>query len=304
MPAEKENKYELRASNALFIGKMIRDFVRESPSNRLPSFGSEPIFDEPLIGFADSEDPIFQEYKKIIDEFYLTPREAFEAGLREKGIAIDSAVHLSVVSFTLPISKATRLSLRRESEVPSLRWNHARFQGQDFINELSRHIISMIEDRGFHAVAPEIEKFFAFKNLERGLISNWSQRHVAYAAGLGTFSLNDGFITPGGMAMRCGSVVTDMELPVSSRPYRNHLDNCLHYRCGSCGRCIQRCPAGAISEKGHDKNKCREYVFNTTKLKLKQSGHFEGFIGPYAACGLCQTKVPCESMIPPDIRKK
>jgi epoxyqueuosine reductase len=304
MPTEQESKDHLRASNARFIEKAIQDFVKESPANRLPSFDNEPIFDEPLVGFADGDDPLFQQYKKIIDEFHFTPREAYEAHLRQKGISAGSIALLSVISFILPISKATRLSLRRESEVPSLRWNHTRFQGQDFINELSRHIVSLIEGRGFHAVAPEIEKSFAFKNIEKGLISNWSQRHVAYAAGLGTFSLNDGFITPRGMAMRCGSVVTDMELPVSSRPYKSYRDNCLFYRCGSCGRCIQRCPAGALSENGHDKNKCREYVFNTTKLKLKQSGHFEGFIGPYAACGLCQTRVPCESMIPPDIRKK
>jgi epoxyqueuosine reductase len=301
MASEKESN---RASNAHFIEKAIRDFVRESPSNRLPSFDNEPIFDEPLIGFADGDDPIFQEYKKIIDEFHLTPREAFAAGPGEKRTASGATAHLSVISFILPISKATRLSLRKESEVPSLRWNHTRFQGQDFINELSRHIIAAIEEKSFHAVAPEIEKSFSFKRDARGLISNWSQRHIAYAAGLGTFSLNDGFITPRGIAMRCGSIVTDMELPVNARPYRNYRENCLFYRCGSCGRCIQRCPAGAITEQGHDKNKCREYVFETTKLKLKQSGHYQGFIGPYAACGLCQTKVPCESMIPPDSRKK
>jgi len=36
----------------------------------------------------------------------------------------------------------------------------------------------------------------------------------AYAAGHGTFSLSDGFITERGIAHRCGSVVTDLPLPV------------------------------------------------------------------------------------------
>jgi len=304
MSPEQEGNIGLQTSNGRFIEKAIKDFVRESPANRLPSFNNEPIFDEPLVGFADGDDAIFQDYKKIIDDSHLTPREALETGLREKGIAPGSAVHLSIISFILPISLATRLSLRRESEVPSLRWNHTRFQGQDLINELSRRIISLIEGRGFHAVAPEIGKSFVFKQTSQGIISNWSQRHVAYAAGLGTFSLNDGFITARGMAIRCGSVVTDMELPANPRTYKNHLANCLFYRSGSCGRCIQRCPAGALTEKGHDKVKCQEYVFNTTKQKLRQSGSFEGFIGYYPACGMCQTKVPCESMIPPDIPKK
>jgi hypothetical protein len=40
---------------------------------RLPSFDNEPIFDDPVIGFADADDPIFQDYKRIIGEYHLTP---------------------------------------------------------------------------------------------------------------------------------------------------------------------------------------------------------------------------------------
>jgi len=56
-------------------------------------------------------------------------------------------------------------------------------------------------------------------NLSDGLASNWSQRHIAYAAGLGTFSLSDGFITPKGIAMRCGSVVCDAALSPTLQVY-------------------------------------------------------------------------------------
>jgi len=38
-----------------------------------------------------------------------------------------------------------------------------------------------------------------------GPASSWSERHAAYAAGLGTFSLNDALITPKGIAHRLGS---------------------------------------------------------------------------------------------------
>jgi epoxyqueuosine reductase QueG len=37
--------------------------------------------------------------------------------------------------------------------------------------------------------------------------SNWSERHAAYTAGLGTFGLCDGLITPLGKAMRVGEGV-------------------------------------------------------------------------------------------------
>lgn len=134
--------------------------------------------------------------------------------------------------------------------------------------------------------------------LPSGLASTWSQRHIAYAAGLGTFSLSDGFITPKGIAMRCGSVVTDLGVPPSPRSYPHHLANCLFYVDGSCRRCIERCPGDAISEKGHDKHKCFSILFEEQKPWL-EGAHGAGYIGDYAGCGLCQTKVPCEGGIPP-----
>jgi epoxyqueuosine reductase QueG len=126
---------------------------------------------------------------------------------------------------------------------------------------------------------------------------------MAYAAGLGTFSLNDGFITPKGMTMRCGSVVVDLKLAPSIRPYENHLANCRFYAEGRCGVCITRCPYGAITEKGHDKIKCRDALFWAQKPWIEGT-HGPGYIGRYAGCGLCQTGVPCESRIPVRAHKK
>lgn len=41
-----------------------------------------------------------------------------------------------------------------------------------------------------------------------GISSNWSERHAAYVAGLGTFSLNDALITVNGIAHRVGSILS------------------------------------------------------------------------------------------------
>jgi epoxyqueuosine reductase QueG len=289
------------ADRAAYIVKAIKDRVETSPLNCFESFDGERIFDEPLVGFADGDDPIFKEYKTIIGDFHLTPREALQNHLQSIDIRQGPA-HVSVVSFILPVSYKTRLSLRKETLVPSLRWNHTRWQGQDFIYDLSRYVTSLLESLGYRAVAPELADFYKINRLPAGYAANWSQRHAAYAAGLGTFSLNDGFITPKGMAMRCGSVVTDAIIPPSPRLYSDHLANCLFYYNRSCNRCAQRCPAGAIDEKGHDKNKCREFLFNRQKEIVRELHREEGYIGGYLGCGLCQTKVPCEARIPP--RKK
>jgi len=290
---------------SLFFEKAIKEYAASSPGNRFRALNGAPIFDEPLVGFADGDDAIFQDYKVIIGDFHLTPREALQKHLQHKGSGDKKQPpNVSVISWILPITYETRVNSRRESLVASVRWNHTRWHGQEFIDKLSRYVIALLEERGYQAVAPGLANFFEIRELSNGLASNWSQRHIAYAAGLGTFSLSDGFITPGGVAMRCGSVVSDIALPPSPRVYENHLANCLFYQDRSCRRCIERCPAGAISERGHDKKICREYLVNEQKAILKELGREQDYIGRYPTCGLCLTDVPCEAGIPPNILAK
>ncbi len=290
---------------SLFLENAIKEYVAASASNHLPAFNGDPIFDEPLVGFADGDDAIFQDYKAIIGDFHLTPREALAIYLQDKESGGEKQPpKVSIISWVLPITHETRLSLRRETLVASLRWNHTRWQGQELINELSNYMVSLLEELGYQAVAPDLMNSFKVRDLPNGRASNWSQRHIAYAAGLGTFSLNDALITPRGITIRCGSVVSDLALPPSPRVYENHLANCLFYQGESCRRCIDRCPADAINEQGHDKKKCREFLNNEQAAILKRLGREEGYLGRYPGCGLCQTKVPCEYRIPPNISNK
>jgi epoxyqueuosine reductase QueG len=64
---------------------------------------------------------------------------------------------------------------------------------------------------------------------------------------------------------------------------------------------MKRCPAGAISEKGHDKAKCFAYLTAAMAQKVKDQGRKEQFVGGYIGCGFCQTGVPCEERIPAGI---
>jgi epoxyqueuosine reductase len=291
-------KNQFEANPASFIEKAIKEYVAGSPSNRFSAFSGEPIWDEPLVGFADGDDPLFKEYKTVVGDFHVTPREALNTYVESAGIGKKEMSRISVISWILPATEKSRLSMRNESTYCSLRWNHVRWEGQDFNYRLARYLVALIEGMGHLAVAPDLSKWFEVLRLPNGPASRWSQRHIAYAAGLGTFSLNDGFITPKGMAVRAGSVVCDLALPASHKPYRNHLANCLFYNRGACGKCIKRCPAQAISEKGHDKIKCQAYL-NGMKEIMKNAGKLEGYIGgTYVGCGFCQIGVPCENRIP------
>lgn len=276
-----------RKAPAKFIENAIKCFVSQSRKNRLSLIDNTPIFDEPLVAFARGDDPIFLQYKEIIGHFHLTPRETLQQSL-DGPVAGD----LSVIAWVLPITRRTRLSNRRMKSHPSLRWAHTRWDGERFNKSLRRYVVSLLRDRGYRAVAPFVEPSFKICRLPNGYSSNWSERHIAYVAGLGTFSLSDGLITPKGIAMRCGSVVAEIALTPSPRVYASHTANCPFLKDGTCGVCIERCPAEAITPEGHDKNLCWSYqdkIRSPFQQKYKVTD-----IG----CGLCQTSVPCEWRIP------
>jgi epoxyqueuosine reductase len=163
----------------------------------------------------------------------------------------------------------------------------------------------VLEDLGYHAIAPDQEAWFEVKREGPWApASRWSQRHVGYVAGLGTFSVNDSFITAKGSAGRMGSVVCNVPIAPSPRVAKDHRENCLLIREGTCGTCIKRCPVGAISDKGHDKAKCLAYLDTGMAQKVKDQGRKEQFVGGYIGCGFCQTGVPCEGRIPASMKKK
>ena len=270
------------------IRGIIEVFVAASPANRFPE-SEAPFFAAPLVGFASSSDPLFDTYKDIIGEFHQTPEEVFAAAYgREKRAA-------TVICWVLPISRTTRESNRQEKRFPSREWAVTRDRGEVCNTALRRHVVEWLLARGHRAVAPQLA--VGWRQLvdpEIGIASNWSERHTAYAAGLGSFSLNDGLITERGIAHRIGSVITDLSLLPTPRLPGDHRQHCLWYREQTCGLCIARCPVGAITFDGHDKEKCRDYVYGAVPEAV---GGLYGVA--QAGCGLCQTRVPCEAMVPP-----
>ncbi|MDD5170436.1 MAG: hypothetical protein PHN75_16590 [Syntrophales bacterium] len=299
------NADPMKKDPAAFLEAAIKEYIATSPNNIMPDFPGERMWDEPLVGFANGDDPLFTEYKQIIGDFHMTPREALEMNLKKKALGYDNPEKISVVSYFLPATRLARESMRKEPEICSLRWNRARWFGQECNFRLQRHLVTLFEDRGYYAVAPEQEPWFEVIRQGPGApVSKWSQRHIGYVAGLGTFSINDSFITAKGSAGRMGSIVCDFPIAPSARLAKDYRENCLFVREGTCGTCIKRCPVGAISDKGHDKVKCAAYLFAGMPQKVKELGRTEKFMGGYIGCGFCQTGVPCEGRIPASMKKK
>lgn len=279
--------YEL----SILIEKEIKKFVEESPENRLEVEGDKKIWGQPLVGFSKGEDEFYEKYKQDIGDFYWTPIEAYEL-IFPKGLA--QANELSIISWILPQTEETKKYQKKEEQFPCKDWVKARIYGEDFNKALAKHIVHFLDEKGYEAMAPMLSPFWKNETSEKyGYASSWSERHVAFISGLGTFGLSDGLITPVGKAMRCGSVIAKISVKPTERKYSRYNEYCLFFSKGTCMKCAERCPAKAIDENGHDKIKCRAYQREIITPFTKEEYELES-----ACCGLCQTGVPCESRIP------
>lgn len=278
---------------APWITSLVADYIAKSATNSIRNAENEKAWAEPLVGFSKGDDPIYQLYKEKgnIGAFHQTPLEIFSLSFPEISAKPEE---LSVIAWILPHTESIKADLRKQKTTPSEKWIRARIYGEEFNEELRRYIAATLTREGYPAVAPVLSKNYRMGNSEKyGMASSWSERHAAYAAGLGTFGLCDGLITSKGKAIRVGSIVAKIQVPATPRPYQDHHAYCLHYAKGTCGLCAMRCPAGAITkESGHNKTACAKQCNATAEFADKELG-LKGY-----GCGFCQTGVPCESRIP------
>ncbi|MBR2483483.1 MAG: epoxyqueuosine reductase [Oscillospiraceae bacterium] len=281
-------------TNEELIAK-VTHFVRTSPDNHVsaedaiyPELAGLKMYDDPIFGFAAADDTLFTETFKregVIHPTYMAPAE-WLGGCK------------TVISFFLPFTAAVRESNRGKTDEPyapgislkcSAAWLHARIEGQAFMDKVTDYIQQLLEGENFESVCPTTSGKL---RMITPYISTWSERHAAYAAGLGTFGLSKGLITEKGMAGRFGSVITNAEFQLTPRPY----DDPFAY-CTMCGICMIKCPAHAIDKEkgcalGKDQNVCGACL---------QESHLPPH-GPNQRvrydCGKCQVGTPCESGIP------
>ena len=241
------------------------------------------MFDEPLVGLASAADPLFEEFKQpeVIGPWYMKPTEWLEGAK-------------TVISIFFPFSAEVRESNRKSVNVPSQEWAYGRIEGQAFIKDCILALSEKFTEAGVKNLVPLVDERFAQVNAgnhfkeydcvtEKTYGSNWSERHAAFACGLGTFGLSKGIITEKGMAGRFASIIIEAEVPADKRLYTK-----VYEYCTMCGACVRRCPVQAISlEEGKNHNICHGWLMKTKEL-----------CAPRFGCGLCQTKVPCENRIP------
>lgn len=250
----------------------------------LPELAGLRLYNQPLLGIAAADDPYFHTLRNpgVIGPIFRLPGE-WLPGAR------------LVVSLFFPFADDVVASNGRDPIEPSPQWLHARIEGQSFINAVCKRLEDALRQAGHEALTPSAHPEFIMRKLNAPpddpsppYTSNWSERHVAHVAGLGTFGLSAGLITEKGMAGRFGSVVTTLALEPDARPYAGPFDYCTR-----CGACIPRCVHGAISEAGKQHPPCDAVLGENLRRNYPRYG-----------CGKCQVRVPCSQHIPPPPREK
>ncbi len=274
--------------------EFVAGFVKDDRVNNLSGdFEGEAIFRDSLVGFVSGADPLLAEYKKIIGPFHHTPDEAMAWAAAEQGVKKPPVKQIGVVSFVLPLVDEIVSDNSNQERWTSARWAHGRLYGEVFCQQLVASMLSELADRGILAVAPDLMPDFRKRRYpDVGWASPWSHRHMAFAAGLGSFGMNDFFISEMGSAHRCGSLVVGVPLEPDRERHPHHRHNCLHHQTGGCLVCAKRCPVGANSAKGHNKDKCSRNVMNN--VPHNQLANNVNIYG----CGLCATGTPCAQEAP------
>ncbi len=120
----------------------------------------------------------------------------------------------------------------------------------DSLDDIAWKVAGFLEERGFDAIP--IPSAVPVEMMERGgLLGDISQRHAAVQAGLGRVGVSQNFLSPRfGPRVRLGSVVTTAPL-FADEPLKDEV--CLGEKCR---KCIESCPAKAISEAGFEVKRC------------------------------------------------
>jgi len=263
--------------------KIAENFIQHSQDNYISEetaiskhVSGLKLYDAPIFAFGAADDEYFNLLKQpsAIGEHFMLPKEWLPQAK-------------TVISYFLPFSEEVRIGNSKNMTWPSEEWLHARIEGQSLLIKLCMHIKSELKNAGQESLIPAMDGRF-WSNAdgpehEVKFTSSWSERHVAFVCGLGTFGLSKGLITKKGMAGRFGSIITELYLPPDAREYQD-----IYEYCSMCGICAKNCPVNAISrENGKNHTICSTFL-DETMIKYH----------PRYGCGKCQVHVPCETKIP------
>lgn len=203
-------------------------------------------------------------------------REEIKEFLRKLGIeivgfsAVPDDIEKLEIEFAYP--RAVVLGCRLSKSVlstikdrPTLIYKHHYKTVNWILDQTAYRLADLIQKKGYSALPIPASQTIDWKH-QRGHLSH---QRLAIEAGLGFRGRSGLLIHPEyGAGVRYASILTDLEFPVGEKT---------EDECGSCQKCVEVCPAKAITKEGCDISVCLD--------QLKAFAKIRG-IGQYI-CGVC-----------------
>ena len=176
-------------------------------------------------------------------------------GVEFSGIArldpVRKHFHPSIVEIAKLMQSAISVGIRLSDMVvddiknePTLIYKHHYSTVNLALNQLALKVSGEIQKKGFNAMPIPASQIVDW-DVQLGHLSH---RVIANQAGLGWIGRSALLVNPqAGARMRYVTILTDMPL---------ETDQPIERDCGECYKCVEVCPAGAITKNGYDKNKC------------------------------------------------
>jgi epoxyqueuosine reductase QueG len=147
----------------------------------------------------------------------------------------------------------------------------------------AQRISTLLDAKGYDAAYVPRDGYDGIEGLKKDPSSFFSHRHAAYLSGLGTFGISNVILTKShGPRVRFTSIITSAELP-AGKPMEEEL-------CIECMKCVNDCPASALSEEGYPDGMDKPLCVNRSE-ELAVRG-----ISP---CGVCIAVCPIGKKVPP-----
>ena len=149
------------------------------------------------------------------------------------------------------------------------------------INDLSLALASEIRARGSRALPLAASERSDPVNIK----GDFPHKTAATRAGLGWIGRHCQLVTrPFGSWIRLGTVFTDFELPWGSPFERDY--------CGRCMRCVEACPAHALTGTAWHPGLPREEILDVRVCDEWKRDHYQQYHDGHN-CGICSAVCPC-----------
>jgi epoxyqueuosine reductase QueG len=181
------------------------------------------------------------------------------------------------LSWVVPMNPKIMVSIQKG---PNQAYADEYARVNDRINELAKRLAEELQDRGLRAWALAASE----RTHEEKIKGDFPHKTAATRAGLGWVGRHCQLVTRKyGSWIRLGTVFTDVVLSFGTPVERND--------CGGCLRCVEACPAKALTGKAWVPGLLREEILDVSACdRWKKDRYFDYHQGHN--CGICSSVCP------------